>query len=88
MRSIEANYKKIQARNPNLGTHPCLVQAVRYKRYSRKSLVKAFNELMPESEYDKDEKKELIDYLESQTNLVRGAEEGEIRGKNASGTAK
>ena len=84
MRSTEANYKKIQTRNPNLGVHPCLCQAVRYKKFSRKSLVKAFSELMPESEYAKDEKKGLIDYLENQTNL---AEEGEIRGKNASGTA-
>lgn len=85
MRSIEANYKKIQARNPNLGTHPCLVQAVRYKKFSRKSLVKAFSELMPESEYAKDEQKGLIDYLENQTNL---SEEGEIRAKNGSGTVK
>ena len=85
MRSIEANYKKVQARNPNLGTHPCLIQAVRYKKFSRKSLVNAFNNLMLESEYAQDEKKELIDYLENQTNL---AEEGEIRGRNASGTAK
>jgi hypothetical protein len=85
MRSIEANYKKVQTCNPNLGTYPCLAQVVRYKKYSRKSLVKAFNELMPESEYAQDEKKELIDYLENQTNL---AEEGEIRGKNGSGTAQ
>ena len=42
--------------------------------------MKAFNDLLPESEYAKDEKKELIDYLENQTNL---AEEGEIRAKNA-----
>ena len=80
MRSIEANYKKVQAKNPNLGTHPCLCQAVRYKKFSRKSIVKAFNELMPKNEYFKSEKKGLIDYLENQTNL---AEEGEIRGKNA-----
>jgi hypothetical protein len=80
MRSIEANYKKVQAKNPNLGTYPCLVQVVRCKKFSRKSLVKTFNELMPESEYAQDEKKELIDYLENQTNLV---EEGEIRAKNA-----
>lgn len=80
MRSIEANYKKVQAHNPNLGTYPCLAQVVRCKRYSRKSLVKAFSELMPESEYSQQDKKELIDYLENQTNL---AEEGEIRSKNA-----
>ena len=73
MRSIKANYRKVQACNPNLGTYPCLAQAIRHKRFSRKSLVRTFNELMPESEYVQDEKKELIDYLESQTNL---AEEG------------
>lgn len=75
MRSIEANYRKIQTRNPNLGTYPCLEKVVRYKKFSRKSLVKAFNDLMPESEYKPDERKRLIDYLENQTNL---AEEGEI----------
>ena len=80
MRSIEANYQKVQTRNSNLGTYPCLARAVRYKNFSRKSIIKAFNELMPESEYEKDEKKELIDYLENQTNL---SEEGEFRGKNA-----
>ena len=79
MRSIEANYKKVQAHNPNLGTYSCLAQVVRYKKYSRKSLVKAFNDLMPESEYAQDEKKGLIDYLENLTNL---SEEGEIRVEN------
>lgn len=85
MRSIEANYKKIQAKNSNLGTYPCLVKVVRFKKFSRKSLVKAFNELMPESEYAQDEKKGLIDYLENQTKL---AEEGEIKVENGSGTVK
>lgn len=80
MRSIEANYKKIQTRNPNLGTYPCLAQVVKDKKYSRKSLVKAFNELMPKDEYVKSEQKGLIDYLE---NLSRPTEEGEFRGKNA-----
>lgn len=80
MRSIKANYEKVQGKNPNLGIYPCLEKVVRYKKFSRKSLVKAFNELMPESEYLREERKGLIDYLENQTNL---AEEGEIRGKNA-----
>ncbi|MEI7765744.1 MAG: hypothetical protein WCI93_04155 [bacterium] len=83
MRSIEANYQKILTHNSNLGTYPCLAKAVRYKKFSRKSLLKAFTELMPQSEYEKDEQKELIDYLENQTNL---AEEGEFMAKNSSGT--
>lgn len=79
MLSIESNYKKIQARNPNLGTYPCLAQVVKDKKYSRKSLVKAFTKLMPKDEYVKSEQKGLIDYLENLTNL---SEEGEIRGEN------
>jgi len=74
MKNIRANYRKVQTCNPNLGTYPCLSQAVKGRRFSRKSLVKAFNELIPESEYAKDESKGLIDHLEYLTNL---AEEGE-----------
>jgi hypothetical protein len=79
MRSIKANYEKAQARNQNLGVYSCLAQVVRSKKFSRKSLVKAFNELMPKDEYLESEKRELVDYLEEQTNL---AEEGEIKDKN------
>ena len=50
MRSIERSYKKVQTRNPILGTYPCLAQVVKGKKYSRKSLVKAFTELMPKDE--------------------------------------
>lgn len=75
MISIERNFNKIQARNPNLGTYPCLAQVVKNKKYSRKSLVKAFRKLIPESEFVKDEQKGLIDYLENLTNM---SEEGEI----------
>jgi len=75
MRSIERSYQKVKNRNPNLGVYPCLAQVVRYKKYSRKSLIKAFNEIMPGDEYVEDEKKELVDYLGNQTNLSK---EGEI----------
>lgn len=75
MRSIEANYRKVQDRNPNWGTYLCLAPVVKHRKFSRKSLVKAFNELMPEEEYAKEEAKDLIDYLESLTNMP---EEGEI----------
>ena len=45
------------------------------RKFSRKSLVKAFNELVPVEEYAKENKKALIDYLEYLTNLPV---EGEI----------
>lgn len=75
MRSISRIYKKIQNDNPNLGTYPCLSKAVRNRKFSRKSIVKAFNELMPNDEYEKEDRKELIDCLDTITNMT---EEGEI----------
>ncbi|HAE36762.1 TPA: hypothetical protein DCX66_03655 [Candidatus Nomurabacteria bacterium] len=83
MRSIERSYKKIQSHNPNLGTYPCLAKAIEGKEFSRKYLVKAFSKLMPESEYAKNEKKELIGYLE---NLSKSSEEGEFCTKFHSGS--
>ena len=75
MRSIEANYKKIQARNVNLGSYLCLSEAIKGKSFSRKSLIKAFNGLIPENEYSKEERKGLIDYL---VLITKPSEEGEI----------
>jgi hypothetical protein len=74
MRSIIANYREIKVRNPDQGSYLCLEKAIRSKRFSRKSLLNAFKEVMPSDEYAKDEIKGLIDYLEESTNL---AEEGE-----------
>lgn len=71
---------KIQNRNPNFGSYPCIARAVVYRRFSRKSLVKAFNELMPKNEYLKSEVKGLVDYLEHLTKLPV---EGEIEGRSA-----
>ncbi len=67
MRSIERKFKKIKSSNPYLGAYPCLVQAIKNKNYVRRSLLNAFKKLMPDDEYAKDEKKELVDYLEKMT---------------------
>lgn len=85
MRSIKRNYQKIADRNPILGAYPCLARVVEHRKFSRKSLVRAFKEIVPKEEYAEDETKELIDHLRYLTNLP---EEGEIRRKNSSGIAK
>jgi hypothetical protein len=79
MISIKRNYEKVQKRSLNLGNYSCLARVVKYRKFSRKSLVKAINELMGKDEYLKSEKNDLIDYLEYLTNL---SEEGEKWGKN------
>ncbi len=80
MISIERNFNKIQAHNQNYGSYLCLAEAIKGKKYSRKSLVRNFIKLMPQNEYLKSEQKGLIDYLENLTNL---SEEGEKEYKNA-----
>ena len=69
MRSIEASYRKIQDRNPNLGAYLCLARVVKFRKFARKSLVKAFKEMMPEDDYVKEDTKGLVDHLEKLTNL-------------------
>lgn len=67
MRSIEALAKKIQEKHPDLGTFTCLMMAVMEQQFSRKSLGKAFKRTMPESEFEKEDMKALIDNLERST---------------------
>lgn len=74
MRSIERNYKKIQNHDSCIGAYPCMAKAVIYKKFSRASLTKAFNKIMPKEEYLKSERKGLIEYLEKLTNLSEETE--------------
>ena len=74
MLSIKTKYKKIQDNNQDAGTYPCLMMAVRGQKFSRKSLVKIFKEIMPKNEYVKKETKKLIDNLETTTNAPEEVE--------------
>lgn len=49
--------------HPELGAYINLCYTIHHSGASRQELTKAFNELIPKDEYDKSEKKELIDYL-------------------------
>jgi len=69
MLSIEVLYKRAQDKNriyqgSNLGAYDCLTKAVKGRNFSRKSLVKAFKDLMPKEEYAEDETFELVNHLE------------------------
>lgn len=72
MRSIKARYQNIQDKNINLGEYICLAKAVMYKKFSRKSILKSFNEIMPKEDYLKSERKELVNHLESLAKLTEG----------------
>lgn len=53
--------------HPENGTYIHLCQVVRGSGVSRRTILKLFSEFMGDEEYDKDEKSELIDYLELQS---------------------
>jgi hypothetical protein len=68
MRSIEANYKNIEKKNPSLGTYPCIAYAVWGKNFSRDTIARFFPKVMPGDEYDKYTKNDYIDQLHTLSN--------------------
>ncbi len=80
MRSIQNTYNTLKIRRPEHGSYLCLAESIKGRKFSRKSLVRAFKEIMPENEYCKSETTRLINHLEYLTNRV---EEVEIGAKNA-----
>lgn len=76
MRNIKAKFKKEELKNQNCGAFINLARAVRGQKFSRQNLVKTFNEVMPDEEYAKDERKGLINFLESVTNMLEENENG------------
>lgn len=67
MEALKNLVKLGQEVHPELGTYIHLCRAVRGTGTKRAQLFKLFNQLMPEEEYDKSEKVELVDYLEKQS---------------------
>ena len=64
MRSVRRVFEKIKVENPFWSSYLCFAEAVRGKRFSRRTILKNFNALVDEKDYAKNEKKEIIDFLE------------------------
>ena len=71
MRSIQARFNKQEKLTPSAGAYINLQRAVRGQRFLHDSIVKAFRELVPVSDYAKSERGGLIEWLEIQTNKPR-----------------
>ncbi len=81
MKSIKALFLKKQEKNPLWGDYICLIEAVRDRKFTRKWLGIAMNELITESvDYESSEKKQYLNYLYSASNPL---EEGKNKGLNA-----
>lgn len=67
MKALKNLFLLSQKKHPEWGSYIHLCRTVRGTGTKRKQILQLFNKLMPEEEYDKPDKKELIDYLEKQS---------------------
>jgi hypothetical protein len=63
MRSLRRIFNKIRSENPYWSDYICFAEAVRGRRFSRKTIIRNFNSLVDKEEYARSEKKEIIDFL-------------------------
>lgn len=63
MKSIRANYEKIQKREPILGSYPCLAIAVKGRGFTIQTISRFFTKIMPLDDYDKNDRTLLVKQL-------------------------
>ena len=68
MKSIQRNFSKISTDNPYWSTIICFAHIIRKKRYHYQVIKKYFNLLVDKDDYDKKDKKQILDWLRDISN--------------------
>jgi hypothetical protein len=63
MRSLKRIFNKIRNENPYWSDYTCFAEAVRGRKFSRKTIVRNFNSLVDKEDYARGEKREIIKHL-------------------------
>jgi uncharacterized protein YktA (UPF0223 family) len=63
MRSLKRIFDKVRERNHLWSDYMCFAEAVRGKKFSKKTIVRHFNSLLDRNDYAKSEKKEILRFL-------------------------
>jgi hypothetical protein len=63
MRSLRRIFKRIRDENPYWSDYTCFAEAIRGRRFSRKTIIRNFNSLVDKEDYAKNEKKGIIEHL-------------------------
>jgi hypothetical protein len=63
MWTLKRIFNKIRSENPYWSDYICFAEAVRGRKFSRKTIIRNFNSLVDKEDYAKSEKKEIIDFL-------------------------
>ena len=70
MRSINVSFRETQRKNPDLGDYICLVQTVRGRGFSPRTIRQFFTKFIPKDDYDHEDLKALINQLHIASNIV------------------
>ncbi len=63
VKTLKDWFKERNDAHPELGAYINMCYTLHHSGAGRREITKAFNECIPKEEYDKEEKRELIDYL-------------------------
>jgi hypothetical protein len=63
MRSLKRIFNKIRVENPFWSDYTCFAEAVRGRKFSKKTILRNFNPLVDTEDYAGSEKKEIIGHL-------------------------
>lgn len=80
MKSLERRFNNIAEKNPNWSSYICFAEAIRGQDFSEQVVRRWFNKLVDKSDYAKNEKKVVLNFLIGLSNSVRTTENG---GKSA-----
>jgi hypothetical protein len=63
MRSLKRVFNKIRNENPFWSDYTCFAEAVRGRKFSKRTIIRNFNSLVSKEDYAKSEKREIIEHL-------------------------
>ncbi len=63
MRSIQRRFNEIRLKNQDFSTYMSFARSIRNQQFSRDAINRWFNKLVDKDDYNKRDKKALLDYL-------------------------
>jgi len=67
MKSIARRFNNVSQKNPGLSTIVCFAIAITEQNFSCQTIARGFNKLVDKNDYDKKDKKEIMNFLERLT---------------------
>ena len=68
MKSIERRFNNILKKNPYWSSYICFTEAIKGQNFSDQTMRHWFNKLVDKDDYDKNDKKALLSFLDGLTN--------------------